>query len=466
VDQCQRDCAEKTGAGRGRLNVAAAPAPAIRRWCRRKNSICQRWRSDSGAALGECQRFGGNPTLEHCDIIACRGNRSADRANNRPDSRRQVGYFRICITRRRRPDFQNGERVSCRCRPACAKRHRRSKRCGRRELRGDCRRQCGNFRSAYSYRNGERGDPRRQYQQRITRRRCECRADQQRQPFGVRAFIAHSFGKCKHSPRRKSRAVGRRAASAESSLDSVIAVQASASASLSAAVRQAFAVSASISGAIRQASTASAAVDALIVAAEGYTVSAGISAAIRADHATTSEISSAVQISATQSASVGAAISTPRDCSSSLSAVVSQALAATSSIDSAIQAAASVSAGVSAYIEAAASLTTDDILRLAEIWTRLGLNAAAPTVNSDAAMTAGGMALAFTVAGSDVICQRTDATHPDPIDPATMILEIWQRLGLDPYNAMTTGDARIEVAGIQMDVSGTDTVTVQRLWGD
>ena len=104
--------------------------------------------------------------------------------------------------------------------------------------------------------------------------------------------------------------------------------------------------------------------------------------------------------------------------------------------------------------------------RLAEIWTRLGLNAAAPTVNSDAAMTAGGMALAFTVAGSDVICQRTDATHPDPIDPATMILEIWQRLGLDPDNAMTTGDARIEVAGIQMDVSGTDTVTVQRLWGD
>jgi hypothetical protein len=243
-------------------------------------------------------------------------------------------------------------------------------------------------------------------------------------------------------------------------------VQASASASLSAAVRQAFAVSASISGAIRQASTASAAVDALIVAAEGYTVSAGISAAIRADRATTSEISSAVQISATQSASVGAAISTPRDCSSSLSSVVSRALAATSSIDSAIQAAASVSAGVSAYIEAAASLTTDDILRLAEIWTRLGLNAAAPTVNSDTAMTAGSMALAFTVAGSDVICQRTDASHPDPIDPATMILEIWQRLGLDPDNAMTTGDARIEVAGIQMDVSGTDTVTVQRLWGD
>lgn len=82
-------------------------------------------------------------------------------------------------------------------------------------------------------------------------------------------------------------------------------------------------------------------------------------------------------------------------------------------------------------------------------------------------MTAGGMALAsFTVAGSDVICQRTDAPRTRSDRSGNDDSEIWQRLGFDPDNAMTTGDARIEVAGIQMDVSGTDTVTVQRLWGD
>jgi hypothetical protein len=76
------------------------------------------------------------------------------------------------------------------------------------------------------------------------------------------------------------------------------------------------------------------------------------------------------------------------------------------------------------------------------------------------------MALVFTQAGGAVICTRTDAATLAPAAPGTMILEAWQRLGLDPANPMSTGQTRIEVAGIQMDVTGTSAVTVQRLWGD
>ena len=107
------------------------------------------------------------------------------------------------------------------------------------------------------------------------------------------------------------------------------------------------------------------------------------------------------------------------------------------------------------------NLTAQSLIRLADIWTRLGLNVNAPTVQTATTLTAGDMALKFS-GSSDIICTRTDSSFSTPIDPNTMIEEVFQRLGLDTDNPMITGLDAIRFGDITLGVSGTDSMVVQR----
>lgn len=107
------------------------------------------------------------------------------------------------------------------------------------------------------------------------------------------------------------------------------------------------------------------------------------------------------------------------------------------------------------------NLTVQSLMRLADIWTRLGLNVDAPTVQTATTLTAGGMVMEFTGV-EEITCSRKDTSQSSLIDPNTMIDEVFQRLGLDSENPMTTGLDAIRFGAITLNMSGTDSVMVQR----
>ena len=105
------------------------------------------------------------------------------------------------------------------------------------------------------------------------------------------------------------------------------------------------------------------------------------------------------------------------------------------------------------------TITAASMVRLAEIWARMELDATKPLSTSATLLTVGTISQDISTGGA----VRTGAAMVPSIDPDTMIAEVWQRLGLDPDNALTQTNTSIDVGDIHLTVSGTDTLTVQRV---
>ena len=144
----------------------------------------------------------------------------------------------------------------------------------------------------------------------------------------------------------------------------------------------------------------------------------------------------------------------------SLGAVIARQNAVSAAIDSAIIAEQSASAAITAYIETSSTLTQTEVDMLTDIWRRFGLDTASPLVQGTDQI-AFGPVIALS-GSSDIVSTRSGATVPGGA-LATMILEIWQRLGLDPLNPMTASATQISAGTIVQAISGAgSTVTVQR----
>lgn len=208
-------------------------------------------------------------------------------------------------------------------------------------------------------------------------------------------------------------------------------------------------------------------------APEALAASATIATTVQAGLSVTEAADTLAALATTAISAAFGASEAPDSSAASAAVVVGAALVAVESNDTLV---ADLGAGITASASLSESgdtltatvsvvgnsIDAETLLRLADIWTRLGLNPAAPTVQSAVALSAGPMALAFSESPAGVICTRSDATHASPLDPQTMVLEIWQRLGLDPDSPMLTGENEITFAGITLGLSGSDAVTVQR----
>ena len=105
------------------------------------------------------------------------------------------------------------------------------------------------------------------------------------------------------------------------------------------------------------------------------------------------------------------------------------------------------------------TITAASMVRLAEIWARMELDATRPLSTSATQLTVGTISQDISTGGA----VRTGAALVPSIDPDTMIAEVWKRLGLDPDNALTQTNTSIDVGDIHLTVSGSDTLTVQRV---
>ena len=105
------------------------------------------------------------------------------------------------------------------------------------------------------------------------------------------------------------------------------------------------------------------------------------------------------------------------------------------------------------------TITAASMIRLAEIWARMELDATRPLSTSATQLTVGTISQDISTGGA----VRTGAALVPSIDPDTMIAEVWKRLGLDPDNALTQTNTSIDVGDIHLTVSGTDILTVQRV---
>ena len=121
-------------------------------------------------------------------------------------------------------------------------------------------------------------------------------------------------------------------------------------------------------------------------------------------------------------------------------------------------------AGQSVEINYAGNLiiTTDTAKRLVEIWQRLGLDATAPLSETNLSAAFGNITLTKTGTTS-VTSTRTGPTS-SVVDPTTVINDLWQRLGLDPANPMTTSDTLITAGSVNQTrtVVTQDSVVITR----
>lgn len=119
----------------------------------------------------------------------------------------------------------------------------------------------------------------------------------------------------------------------------------------------------------------------------------------------------------------------------------------------------SINAGIANGLSDNNPITASSMIKLAEIWARMELDATKPLVTSAMQLTVGTISQDISTGGAI----RTGAALVPSIDPDTMIAEVWQRLGLDPDNALTQTNTSIDVGDIHLTVSGTDILTVQRV---
>ena len=278
------------------------------------------------------------------------------------------------------------------------------------------------------------------------------------------------------------------AQSATASIAAAIRSDRTASASLSAAIQSAATASATLSGAIQTAQSATSGLTAYIVASgvrsESISLSAAISAArtatsslsaaVAAARTATATLDSAVQIEATASTGVSAAIreafslsanlsgavQASATASASLAAVVATTNAISSGLSAAVRAEQAAFATLSAYIAADVVLTQAEVDMLTDIWQRFGLDPLAPLTETETSASFGGIVLSKS--GTNPITSTRSGNSAAGV-ASTMILDMWQRLGLDPDNPMTASETQISAGALSQAraVSGA-TVTVTR----
>jgi len=278
------------------------------------------------------------------------------------------------------------------------------------------------------------------------------------------------------------------AKSATASVSAAIRADRTASASLNAAIQSAATASATLSGAIQTAQSATSGLTAYIVASSARSSSASLSAAISDARTATSSLSaavaaartatatldSAVQIEVTASTGVSAAIreafsisanlsgavQSSATASASLAAVVAKTNAISSDLSAAVRAEQTAFAALSAYIDADVVLTQAEVDMLTDIWQRFGLDPLAPLTETETAASFGGIVLSKS--GTNTITSTRSGDSAAGV-ASSMILDVWQRLGLDPDNPMTASETQISVGTLSQAraVSGA-TVTVTR----
>ncbi len=278
------------------------------------------------------------------------------------------------------------------------------------------------------------------------------------------------------------------AKSATASVSAAIRSDRTASASLNAAIQSAATASATLSGAIQTAQSATSGLAAYIVASsarsesavlsaaisDARTATSSLSAAVAAARTATATLDSAVQIEVTASTGVSAAIreafsisanlsgavQASATASASLAAVVAKTNAISSDLSAAVRAEQTAFAALSAYIAADVVLTQAEVDMLTDIWQRFGLDPLAPLTETEAAASFGGIVL--NKSGTNTITSTRSGDSAAGI-ASSMILDVWQRLGLDPDNPMTASETQISAGTLSQAraVSGA-TVTVTR----
>jgi hypothetical protein len=186
----------------------------------------------------------------------------------------------------------------------------------------------------------------------------------------------------------------------------------------------------------------------------------GASAAIRASQQNTATLAAAVRAPAASNTSLSAAVINARTATAGLSAALAVERQATASLSAAMQATVEVSAGLDAYIETAVFISALDLQRLTEIWARMELDPTRPLATSISELTVGTITQAIGTGGAT----RTGALLPAAEDPATMIGEIWQRLGLDPDHPLQQTETTLTAGSISCTIAeaaGVVTVTRQ-----
>jgi len=248
--------------------------------------------------------------------------------------------------------------------------------------------------------------------------------------------------------------------SASASASAAISQPRTASTSASAAIRAAFVLSASLSAAIQRAGSASASLSAYILDVTQNSRTTNLSAAIRETKSASTSVSAVVREQHTATASLSAVVAQARSATASLGAAIAVRREATTSLSAAVKATRSATAALTAYINAETALSQTDVDMITDIWRRFGLDAENPLVQEEAKMTFGPV---ITLSGTEAVTStRTGATTPGPT-VATMLLDIWQRLGLDPNNPMTVSASSIVAGGVSQTMAeGTGTVTVTR----
>jgi hypothetical protein len=111
---------------------------------------------------------------------------------------------------------------------------------------------------------------------------------------------------------------------------------------------------------------------------------------------------------------------------------------------------------------AGASISAAAMVKLAEIWARLGLDAARPVLNSSTSITFGTITQSLADDGSSVTCTRVGASLPSG-DADAQILDIWRRLGLDSDAPMVTTMTTITAGPtVTLNLEGDQEITVSR----
>lgn len=106
------------------------------------------------------------------------------------------------------------------------------------------------------------------------------------------------------------------------------------------------------------------------------------------------------------------------------------------------------------------TLLPESLSRLAEIWARMELDPARPVVVSTTEIEFGTITQAIGAGGA----ARIGAPIPHSEYPDVMILEVWQRLGLDPDNPLVQTQTSLDFGAVHCtitEVAGTVTVARQ-----
>lgn len=98
-------------------------------------------------------------------------------------------------------------------------------------------------------------------------------------------------------------------------------------------------------------------------------------------------------------------------------------------------------------------LSATSAAQLFDVWQRLGLDPANPLTITQTAELAGGVALAVSEVSGVVTHARAPYSLPRTQGTAAHLLDIWQRLGLDPDNPQSTTATSIAAGGVAQSIN-------------